>query len=272
MEISRALQNKKDALTAIIAGRKKVCVAYSGGVDSTLLLKVAAEVLGDGAVAVMADGAMVPRSEVAEAITIAREIGAEPILLPMPVFDLADFTANGPRRCYYCKKFIFTAIQKEAARQGAKVIYDGSNLDDDRDYRPGHQALAELGVESPLRAAGFTKADIRALSRAYGLPTADKPAMACLATRVPTGTPITPEALAIIEAGEEQLKALGLAQYRLRLIGGQARVECLPQDFERVLAGREALINALKALGVKTLTLDLEGYGQGKMNAPKENE
>ena len=265
--LSPELNAKLTELKAAIQALSKVCIAFSGGVDSTLLLKVAVEVLGPDVLPITVNGAMLPASEFAEAQALAASFGVTPLVIAADVFALDAFTQNLPDRCYHCKKFIFTQIKNAAIQNGYKVILDGSNLDDLQDYRPGIKALGELDVVSPLKAAGLTKQDIRALSAYYGLPTATKPSMACLATRIPTHTPITPAVLRIVEAGEESLKALGLKQYRLRLLNETAKIECDPADFDTVLANRQTLVATLKALGVKTVTLDLAGYGCGNMNA-----
>lgn len=244
----------------------KVSIAFSGGVDSTLLLQVAVSVLGDAVLPITVNGAMLPRSEFAEAQALAKAIGAIPLVLEADVFALENFVKNPTDRCYHCKKFIFTQIKDAALVNGYEVILDGSNLDDMKDYRPGIKALGELGVFSPLKESGLTKQDIRDLSAYYGLPTATKPAMACLATRIPTNTPITPAALAAIEAGEDFLKSLGLSQYRLRLLGDTAKIECDPDDFTTIIDNRLALIATLKNLGIKSITLDLAGYNCGNMN------
>ena len=260
------LQHKLETLKGILASHGPLCVAYSGGVDSALLLRVAQEVLGEDCIAITADGAMLPRSEFTEAQALAKSLGAKLITIPVDVCSFEPFVENGPRRCYFCKKEIFTAIKNRALAEGITTIVDGSNLDDGKDYRPGIAALEEMQVLSPFVLADMTKADIRGISAYYGLPTADKPSMACLATRIPTDTPITPEALALVEAGEEQRKALGLGQYRLRLLGDLVKIECPPEDFGKIMGARQALIEGFKALGVRQITLDLEGYGCGKMN------
>lgn len=264
--LSSELNEKLCILQNKIKNLKKVCIAYSGGVDSTLLLKVAYEVLEANVLAITAKGAMLPTSEFIDSQDIAKTIGVSPIVIDLDVFSLEGFVSNTKDRCYYCKKFIFKQIKKAALSHDFDVLLDGSNLDDMNDYRPGIRALGELGVYSPLKEAGLTKQDIRDISSAYNLPTATKPAMACLATRIPTNTPITPEALLTIESGEELLKSLGLSQYRLRLIGDTAKIECSTKDFEKVLTGRDTIINSLKKQGIHSITLDLEGYSCGKMN------
>lgn len=263
---SPILSEKLVALKKNIQRFPKVAIAFSGGVDSTLLLKVAVEVLDGNVLPITVNGAMLPSSEFAESQALAKAIGAAPLVIDFDVFSLENFVKNPVDRCYHCKKFIFTQIKDAARANGYTVILDGSNLDDLKDYRPGIKALGELGVFSPLKEAGLTKQDIRDISTYYGLPTATKPAMACLATRIPTNTPITPAALTAIETGEDFLKSLGLSQYRLRLLGDTAKIECDPGDFTAVIENRLALIAALKNLGIKTITLDLAGYNCGNMN------
>ena len=264
--LSPVLSEKLTELQNNIRRFPKVSIAFSGGVDSTLLLKVAVEVLGEKVLPITVNGAMLPRSEFAESQALVKEIGATPLVLEADVFSLENFVKNPADRCYHCKKFIFTQIKNAAMENGYDVILDGSNLDDMKDYRPGIKALGELGVFSPLKESGLTKQDIRDISVYYGLPTATKPAMACLATRIPSNTAITPEALAAIEAGEEYLKSLGLTQYRLRLLGDTAKIECDPKDFNAIIQNRLTLVDTLKNLGIKTVTLDLAGYGCGNMN------
>lgn len=264
--LSPALQKKLTTLQVKIKELNRVCVAFSGGVDSTLLLKVAFDVLGNDAMAITVNGAMLPDSEFFEAQALAKDIGVTPQVIDADVFSLEKFVNNPSDRCYYCKTFIFTQIKNAAIENGWKIILDGSNLDDVKDYRPGIRALGELGIYSPLKDSNLTKQDIRDLSAYFGLATAAKPSMACLATRIPTNTPITPAALKCVELGEDYLKTLGLTQYRLRLFGDAAKIECDPKDFETIIANRQNLVATLKDLGVKTVTLDLAGYGCGNMN------
>jgi len=265
--LSPALQSKLTTLQGKIRDLNRVCVAFSGGVDSTLLLKVAAEVLGKDVMAITVNGAMLPDSEFFEAQAQAKTIGITPLVLEADVFSLENFVKNASDRCYHCKTFIFTQIKNAALKNGWMVILDGSNLDDVKDYRPGIRALGELSIYSPLKDSGLTKQDIRDLSAYFGLATATKPSMACLATRIPTNTAITPAALKAVEVGEDYLKTLGLTQYRLRLFGDTAKIECDPNDFESIIANRLTLISTLKELGIKKVTLDLAGYGCGNMNA-----
>lgn len=265
--LSPALQEKLTVLQGKIKDLTRVCVAFSGGVDSTLLLKVAVDVLGKDVMAITVNGAMLPDSEFSEAQALAKTIGITPLVLEADVFSLENFVNNPSDRCYHCKKFIFTQIKNAAIQNECSVILDGSNLDDAKDYRPGIRALGELGIYSPLKDSGLTKQDIRDLSAYFGLATATKPSMACLATRIPTNTPITPAALKSVEVGEDYLKTLGLTQYRLRLFEDTAKIECDPKDFGTIIANRQTIVGTLKNLGIKTITLDLAGYGCGNMNA-----
>lgn len=267
--LDKALAGKLESLKAVIGGYEKPCIAFSGGVDSTLLLKVAVETRG-AAVPMTVNGSMMPRSEFESAKELAAGMGAELCVLDVDVFLVPEFVENGPQRCYYCKKNIFTQIKGHAQELGCDVIFDGSNLDDLDDYRPGLAALEEMMVVSPLVKAGLTKQDIRDLSAFYGLPTADKPAMACLATRIPGSEQITRKKLLMVEQGEECLKVLGLRQYRLRYMGSVAKIECAEEDFERLMDRRQELVSNLKAIGFKTVTLDLSGYQCGSMNEVKK--
>ena len=272
MDISQELQFKLDRLKEFIGHYKRVAIGYSGGVDSSLLATVCHEVLGPDAIAVTADASVVPRSEIRESQTLAKNVGFKQYLLPIDVWANPKFVENGPKRCYYCKYNIFTQVLRKAQELNCQVVFDGTNTDDTKEYRPGLQALAELGVKSPLLEAGLSKQDIRLLSERYGLATAHKPSMACLATRIPTDTAISKEALAMVEQGEEILKRLGVSQYRLRLFEDRAQIECGIQDFPTILANRKSLNEALHAIGISKITLDLEGYGSGHRKPSLEDQ
>lgn len=260
------LREKEKALENVIDAYQKPCIAFSGGVDSTLLMAVTSGLKGKDCVAITANGVMMPDFEMEEIHHLVSMTGIEHHIIEMDILDVDDFKNNTPLRCYSCKKQIFGAIQKAAKDLGCDVIFDGSNVDDLSDYRPGMKALEELCVVSPFLNAKFTKSDIRALSREMGLMTADKPALACIATRIPTGTPITKEKIAAVEDGETLLRELNLTQYRLRHLGETARIECAPEDFEIILAHRKSLVDAIKKLGFKTVVLDLSAYSKGAMN------
>lgn len=257
-------------LASIIDGLGRIAVAYSGGTDSSYLLAVCIDVLGPGQVlALTADSPLTPRSELASARTLARELGARHIVLPYDDLDNPLIVANPPDRCYHCKFNRFEALLDIARAEGFERLVHGENADDAGDYRPGSRAAEELGVRAPLREAGLSKARVRALSRERGLPTWDRPANACLASRFPYGTPITLEGLARVEAAEEILrKAWGLDQLRVRDHHPVARIEVPETEITR-LARREnraIAVQALRGLGYRYVTLDLAGYRMGSLN------
>ncbi len=248
-----------------LSGIDRLCVCFSGGVDSTLLLKAAHDALGDRAFAIVADVPMLPRAELAEAIALAERIGARCHVLPIDALAVPELRTNDPRRCYHCKAHIFGRIREKAAELGATLLADGSNADDGKAYRPGAQAAAELGVISPLRDAGLTKADIRAYSHALGLPTWDKPANACLATRLPYDTEVTLEALRRVESAEVLLHARGYVGVRARVHGDLLRIEA-PRERLPELIAEHGLFSDLKALGFRYVTVDAEGFRSGSMD------
>ncbi len=243
-----------------------VVVAYSGGVDSSLLLKVARDVLAARAVGVMIASPLIPDHERQEAEETATQIGADLVVLEKDRFDDPGFLANRPDRCYVCKAAICEQLLAYARMHGYTVIADGSNADDLGDYRPGQRAARECGMQSPLQAVGLTKAEIRCLAREMGLPNWDKPASACLASRIPYGSAITREALAQIAKAEQILRTLGLTQLRVRHHDTIARIEVPPQDLETILNHRSYIVTSLKALGYAYVTLDLRGFRSGSMN------
>ncbi len=263
------LDAKAEALRALLKGLGRVALGFSGGVDSTLLLRAALDVLGPGNVlAVIADTPSLPRKEFAEALRLAETMGAECVVVDPGELSDPDYAANPADRCYFCKKHLFGRIAEVAGERGFAQVLDGNNADDAGDYRPGRRAAGELGVKSPLMEAGLTKGEIRALSRNAGLPTADKPAMACLASRIPYGTPVTVGVLAQVERAEEVLRAAGFAQCRVRHHGEVARIEVPVADIPRLLDGsvRETAVRDIKAAGYRYVTLDLQGYRMGSLN------
>ena len=263
MGIDEAYENLRQAIRAM--GR--VAVAYSGGVDSVFLCRVSHDVLGDDAVAITVVSPLLPGSELEEAKRLAAAIGIRHILLHEESIDPA-VAENPTDRCYRCKKIEFSVIAKAAAEAGIANILDGSNLDDLSDYRPGLKALAELGVHSPLRDAGLCKADIRALSRRIGLPTWDKPAFACLASRVPYGEKITSEKLHRIDEAESYLRGIGLRQVRVRSHQDLARIEVAREERVKLCdpATMDEVSARLKFIGFLYVCLELQGYEMGSMN------
>jgi uncharacterized protein len=262
-------RSKTDELKAIIRARPKALVAFSGGVDSTLLLKVCRDVLGpENVTAVTGVSETYTPEEKRTARRAARELGIKHVLLETDELSCGDFAANPPDRCYHCKRELFGKISALAKTLGIDAFYDASNLDDLSDYRPGRRATEELGVVSPLVLAGFTKKDVRTLSKRLALSSWDKPANPCLASRIPYGTPITLENLDSIRAGEKFLRDLGFPVVRLRHHGEMARIEVPPADFPRLLkpATARRIAAKLKSLGYLWTALDIEGYRMGSLN------
>ncbi len=241
-------------------------IAYSGGVDSTFLITVAYQELGDHALAVTATSSTYPRKELKEAERYAQKLGIPHVVIHSEELDIDGFMQNTPDRCYYCKKELFQKIQRIAKKHHLAYVLDGSNADDISDYRPGAKAKEELGVKSPLQDVGLTKKEIRELSKEMRLDTADKPALACLASRFPYGTPITAELLKQVDAAEAFLGSLGVRSCRVRYHGTIARIEVLPPDFPIILTHATEIIKQFKDLGFTYITLDIEGYRTGSLN------
>lgn len=261
------MQNKKHLqLKEILTTMGSVLVAYSGGTDSTLVLKVAHDVLGDKVLAMTAVSASLPTADRAEAEQIARQIGVKHILVETEETSDPEYLANASNRCFFCKKETYGKLTSYAEKHGFQVIVDGTNADDTGDYRPGRQAASEYHVRSPLLEAGFTKTEIRQLSKELGLPNWDKPAAACLSSRIPYGTTITLEALSQVERAEALLHGLGLRQLRIRHHGPVARIEVETDDFPRLLEHRNEIVTTLKSIGYTYVSLDLAGFRSGSMN------
>lgn len=261
-------EQKMRKLSEYLAGLGSVAVAFSGGVDSTFLLQAAKDVLGDGVIALTAVSDFFPDRERREADTFCRERGIRQIICREEILKVPGVAANPANRCYLCKRALFEMFLAQAKRQGFSHVAEGSNLDDLGDYRPGLQAIAELGILSPLRECGFSKEDIRALSKEMGLPTASKPSYACLASRFAYGEEITGEKLAMVDQAEQRLLDLGFTQMRVRIHGTLARIEVLPEDFPRLAepALRREIAEKLKTYGFSYVTADLAGYRTGSMN------
>lgn len=262
------IDNKLISLKESIKAYGSVAVAYSGGVDSTFLLKVAHDVLGDKVIAVTAKSSTYPEREFKEAKKLAEKIGVKHIVIVSEELDIEGFSKNPTNRCYYCKKELFTKIREIAKENNVNMVLDGSNLDDVGDYRPGMIAAKELGVVSPLKLAELTKNDIRKFSREFGLPTWDKPSFACLSSRVPYGSEITRPKLTMIEKAEQFLLDLGFRQVRVRHHGDIARIEVAAEEREKIFSIEmmDKISKELKNIGFKYVTFDLAGYRTGSMN------
>jgi uncharacterized protein len=263
-----SLEDKRKRLIAILEGYDALAVAFSGGVDSTFLLAAAKEVLGDRLIAITAESPVHARRETREAAEIAESLGVRHIRVTSGELAVPDFIANPPHRCYICKQHVFGEVIRIAAEMGIRRVAHGVNLDDLGDFRPGLKAAEEMGVLTPLVEAGLNKADIRALSRRMQLPTWNKPSMACLASRIPYGRPITPEVLKMVEAAEDLLIGLGFGGCRVRYHGDVARIELAAADLRKVMSApmRAKILEGLRAIGFKYIAVDLEGYVAGSLN------
>jgi uncharacterized protein len=268
--LSPELMAKRERLLDILRAMDRVAVAFSGGIDSTVVAKAAHLALGDRAVTVTADSPSVPRAELDEARRLAEQIGIAHRIVSTEEFADPDYVRNDGTRCYFCKDELYARIEGLLPELGAQVIVSGANLDDRGDYRPGLTAAAEHKVRHPLQEAGFTKADVRALARAWQLPTWDKPASPCLSSRLAPGVEVTLERTGRVEQAEAYLRSLGYREFRVRLHEGElARIEVPSALLARLAdpAMRDELVARLKALGFKFVTLDLEGFRSGSLNA-----
>lgn len=266
--LNEAAERKLSDLRGILSSLKSLCIAFSGGVDSTFLLKIAKDTIGDDVLAVTATSPAYPRHELEEAINLARQVGARHLIISSNELDIAGFSKNTTDRCYFCKNDLFQKMREEAVKYGIQNIADGSNYDDQKDYRPGRKAAKELGVLSPLVEAGITKEDIRYLSKGLGLSTWNKPSLACLSSRIPYHEPITEEKLRRIEKAEAFLRGLGFTQFRVRHHNELARLEFTPEEMPLLSSAdvRSSIHAALKALGFIYVTVDILGYRTGSMN------
>ncbi len=264
-----SLKRKARKLEEIIVSLKKVVIAYSGGVDSTLLLSMSREILGDQVLAITASSEIIPQKEIEEAKELAKKIGVRhQIIFPEPMRN-SDFVANTAERCYYCKYQLCARLNKIAEKEGAFFVADGTNQDDTGDYRPGKKAASEWGMRSPLLEADLSKNDIRMLSKVRDLPTWNRPSKACLASRIPYGREITVDRLRRVEQAEEIITGLGARQIRVRLHDDNtARIEVDPEEISRLLGSetRSYIVNKLQDLGFIYITVDLKGYQTGSVN------
>ncbi len=275
ISVDAQLQTKFDRLRDLLRGYGSVLVAYSGGVDSAFLARVAHDTLGAKALSVIADTPSLPRRELADAMRLGEAFAFPVRVVKTDEFQNQEYVSNPPNRCYFCKHELFAKLAPVARAEGIAVIIYGENASDIGDFRPGAEAAAKFEVRAPLKEAGLTKADIRALSAHLGLPTADKPQMACLSSRVPYGEPVTPQALAMIEAAENALWDLGFFDVRVRHHRGGAngavpfaRIEVAPDQIARLVENgvRDTIVNRLKEIGYAYVALDLQGYRRGSAN------
>ena len=266
--ITNATKDKYENLKKIIKECGKLAIAFSGGVDSTFLMKVAHDVLGENAVAVTISSLFVTDDELLGAKKFCEGEGVKHVIYKADVLSIPGIDVNPLDRCYICKKAIFTNVGKIVADMGINVIAEGTNVDDDSDYRPGMRAIKELGVRSPLKEAGLTKNEIRQLSHMLSLPTWNMPSAACLASRLAYGEKVTGEKLNMVYKAEKYIRSLGFGQFRVRLQSGIARIELSQDDIDRFMDKdiRNAVSEKLHNIGFKYVSLDLDGYRTGSMN------
>lgn len=262
------LKEKWNKLNATLKNMKRVAVAFSAGVDSTLLLKAAYEALGEDVIAITGNFISFPNRENQEAKLFCQALGVKQIVIDIDQMAIKGFSNNPPERCYLCKKALFSQFLTVAKENGCSFVVEGANADDVNDYRPGMKAVEELGIQSPLRDVGLTKREIRALSEKLGLPTWNKPSFACLATRFPYNECITPEKISMVDKAEQLLLDCGFHQERVRIHGNIARIEIEQSQFSKIIEPKviETIVQKFHELGFLYVTLDLNGYVTGSMN------
>lgn len=260
------IMNKLEKLKEYLINLESVVVAFSSGVDSTFLLKIAHDTLKDNVIAITAKSRTFPERELSQAIEFCKKEKIKHIILDSNELEIEDFRKNPPNRCYICKKDLFSKILEIAEKNNINNVLEGSNLDDDNDYRPGFVAIRELGIKSPLKELKFTKKEIREFSKSIGLDTFDKPSFACLASRFVYGEEITPERLGMVEKAEQFLLDMGFFQVRVRIHNSIARIEVLPEEFDKIIKNRNIITEKFKEIGFSYITMDLIGYRTGSMN------
>ncbi|MGN1318481.1 MAG: ATP-dependent sacrificial sulfur transferase LarE [Lachnospirales bacterium] len=265
------MNEKYKILIDILKELKSVCCGFSGGVDSALLLYAAKEALGDKVVAVTATSSLIPKEDIKEAKDFCKSLNIKHILLNIDISDINGFSKNPPNRCYICKKHIFSEINNIKNNLGFNFVIEGSNADDEKDYRPGMKAIKELNIKSPLNKAGLTKNEIRNLANKFNIPLWNKPSAACLASRFAYGDIITKENLEKVYLAEKKLSSLNIKGFRVRLHKNIARIEVNEKDFDIIIKNRADIYDYMTNLGFKYVTLDLKGYRIGSMNEELQN-